>query len=224
MTVRKMPMLILMGVALMTATARAEDDGQAAASTPTPAPGALGLLEQGADEEAIEFSKELRTVEEEVGDLKERVFRSKATLKLLKELVIDSAAAGARLAVWHVNQLGGAYTMESVQYYLDGKNIYSRVDPEGGLDGARSFVVHEQTIAPGSHDLQVHMVLRGKGYRLFSYLRSYRFKVQSSYTLDVEEGSQSVLRVITESRGALKSFEERPAIRYDARIENLREE
>ncbi|MFT5460988.1 MAG: hypothetical protein ACI9K2_007510, partial [Myxococcota bacterium] len=37
--------------------------------------------------DVAEFGRELRTVEEEVNRLKERVFRSKATLQLLKELV-----------------------------------------------------------------------------------------------------------------------------------------
>ena len=77
-----------------------------------------------------DLHRELRTVEEQVSDLKERVFRSKATLELLKELVLDAAASGSRVVLWHINELGAGYSVESVQYFLDGKSVYSRVDAE----------------------------------------------------------------------------------------------
>ncbi|MBX2800294.1 MAG: dihydrolipoamide acetyltransferase [Myxococcales bacterium] len=175
--------------------------------------------------EAIsEFRRELQTVEEDVSNLKERVFRSKATLKLLKELVIDAAASGSRLILWHINKLGGGYSMESVQYFLNGKNVFSKVDPGGTLDSIREIKVHEQTVPPGTHNLQVNMVLRGKGYKIFSYLRTYQFKVQSSYTFKVEEGKISLIRVVADSRGGLRNFVERPTIQYDERKETFREE
>ena len=49
--------------------------------------------------------------------------RDSKTLKLLKELIVDSAISGSRLAIWHVNKLGGGYSMESAQYFLDGKDV-----------------------------------------------------------------------------------------------------
>ena len=177
----------------------------------------------GADD-GVELRRELRTVEEGVSNLKERVFRSKATLKLLKELVVEGAAAGSRVVVWHVNQLGGGYSMESAQYFLDGKNVFSKVDPGGTLDTVREIKVHEQTVPPGKHTVQVNYVLRGKGYKVFSYLRSYQFKVQSSYSFDVRDGAMSIIRVIADSRGGLRNFVERPTVLYDERSDTIREE
>lgn len=180
--------------------------------------------EVDAEQAAADLRRELRTVEEDVSNLKERVFRSKATLKLLKELVVEGAAAGSRVVVWHVNQLGGGYSMESAQYFLDGKNVFSKVDPGGTLDTVREIKVHEQTLPPGQHNLQVNYVLRGKGYKIFSYLRSYQFKVQSSYTFDIREGALSIIRVVADSRGGLRNFVERPTVLYDERADSIREE
>ncbi|MEM6927729.1 MAG: dihydrolipoamide acetyltransferase [Myxococcota bacterium] len=172
---------------------------------------------------ASEFHRELRSVEEQVSQLKERVFRSKATLKLLKELVVDAAAAGSRVMLWHVNDLGGGYGLESVQYFLDGKNVFTKIDPEGTLDDLDELKFHEQTLPPGEHTLQVNLVLRGKGHRIFSYLESFQFKVQSSYTFTIEEGKVSLIRVVVDSRGGFKNFEDRPTVRYDERKHTYRE-
>jgi hypothetical protein len=42
------------------------------------------------------FDLELRTMEEDVNALKEQVFRSKAILLLLKEIVVQGSAGGSR--------------------------------------------------------------------------------------------------------------------------------
>lgn len=195
-----------------------------AAAEPAPAPTPASTEGVDAEQEASDFRRELRTVEEDVSNLKERVFRSKATLKLLKELIVDSAISGSRLVLWHVNKLGGGYSMESAQYFIDGKNVFSKVDPGGTLDTVREIKVAETTVPPGAHTLSVNLVLRGKGYKVFSYLRSYQFKVTSSYDFKIEEGRISTLRVIADSRGGLRNFVERPTIQYDERSESFRED
>ncbi len=170
------------------------------------------------------LNRELRTVEEEVNNLKERVFRSKATLQLLKELVVEGATGGSRVSIRHFNEMSKNYTIESLQYFLDGKNVFTKVDPGGELTFVKEMKIHEQTLPPGPHSLQVRMVLRGNGSGLFSYLRTYQFNVQSSYQFEVEEGKVSVLKVLADSRGGLRDFTERPTIRYEERSDVIREE
>lgn len=179
--------------------------------------------EEGDAIDAGEFGRELRTVEEEVNTLKEQVFRSKATLQLLRELITEGATMGAKLNLWHINQLGGAYTMESVQYYLDGKSVFSKADPNGTLNDIREVKVHEQSLPPGKHNVQVQMVLRGGGFGLFSYLKAYQFRLQSSYSFSIEDGTRTNLRALIMSRGVFKSFEKRPDVKFEPRVEYVRE-
>ncbi len=178
-----------------------------------------------ADAEIADHQRELRTVEEEVKRLKERVFRSKTTLQLLKELVVEGSAVGSQVVIWHVNRMGPAYTMESVQYYLDGQNIFTRVDPTGALDELREVKVHEATLPPGSHTLQVNMVLRGNGFGVFSYLRTYSFQVKSSFPIEIEDGELRTVRVVANERsGLLRTFVDRPGLQYEETVDTLRTE
>jgi len=214
--------------------AQPTDEGPPGAEEPAPAPvdetDGAAALSRGEDDEAAarrhavsQFHRELRSVEEEVSQLKERVFRSKATLKLLKELVVDAAASGSQLLLWHVNDLGGGYVLESAQYFVDGKNVFTRIAPDGSFDEVEELEIHEQTLPPGEHNLQVNFVLRGKGSKIFSYLESFQFKVQSSFPFTIEEGKVSLIRVVLDSRGSFKNFEDRPTVRYDERKHTYRE-
>jgi hypothetical protein len=180
--------------------------------------------EQAAPDAAASL-RDLRTVEESVHTLKERVFRSKATLQLLRELVIEGATMGSGVAVWHINELSRAYQIETIQYFMDGKSIYAWT--EGGAEEKvpRELEIRDQTAPPGRHTLQVTMVLRGNGGGFFAYLDQYRFKVQSSFAFEVEEGNLTTVRVRAQTRGGIrKAFVERPTIVYEQRTEQYEAE
>ena len=164
--------------------------------------------------------RELRTVEQDVNTVKERVFRSKATLQLLRELVLEGDTVGSRVVIFHENRMGPAYTLESIEYFLDGKSVLSRVDPEGSLDEEREILVLEQALPPGNHKVEVSFVLRGNGLGVFSYLTTYSFKVQSSYSFRVDEDHKTIVRVVAEERGGLlRTFVERPFVKYEETTE-----
>jgi hypothetical protein len=180
---------------------------------------------EGTPEASGEARRELRTVEEAVHDLKERVFRTKATLLLLKELVIESATLGSGVAVWHINDLPSAYQVDTIQYFLDGKSVYAWT--AGGAEAAvpRELEIRDQAVGPGQHTLLVTMVLRGNGRQVFTYLDDYRFKIQSNYAFEVEEGKLTTVRVRALATGGVKkSFVERPTIVYEERSEQYQVE
>jgi hypothetical protein len=183
--------------------------------------------EQGAVEsESVpaDYNRELLTVEEEVHSLKEQVFRAKATLQLLKEIVVQGSASGSRATVRHENRLGKNYTVESIAYYLDGQGKFSKADPTGGLDDMRDFKVFDGAVPPGSHNLTVTMRLRGNGFGIFSYVKNYTFNVQNSVAFTAEEGkSCRVTAVADERKGIGRSFIERPQITFESKCVRLSE-
>ena len=119
------PIALALGMSAFAADPPATGTGDAAPTT-TPAP-ATGLTdaEKAAAAEG-EFRRELLTAEQDVDKLKERTFRSKATLQLLKELVLEGSSLGSSVVLYHVNQMGSGYTVEEVRYFLDGKNVYAK--------------------------------------------------------------------------------------------------
>lgn len=169
-----------------------------------------------------EFTRRIGTMEEQVNAEKERVFRSKATLLLLKEIVLQGSDTAARSEVVHVNQLGGSYRVESVSYYLDNQSIFTRFDPSGALDEAQEIQVWDGAIPPGQHQLTVSMVLRGNGFRIFDYVQGYSFKVQSSYNFSTGEAQTTTLRVVVdEKKGFGIPYTERPTVEFQVSTQSL---
>mgnify|MGYP000565805190 CR=1 FL=1 len=196
----------------------------AMAATPAAAQDAPATEGEAAEQagDPSDFNRALRTVEEDVHALKEQVFRSKATLQLLQEIVVQGSATGARSTIWHENKLGKGYTVESIRYFLDGQPKFAKVDTENGLDDLQEVKVFEGAVPPGSHQLVVNMRLRGSGYGVFSYVKQVQLTVQATTTFTAEEGKSCAVRaVLDERKGLGRSFTERPAVQFETQCVRL---
>ncbi len=185
----------------------------AAAGTAAPAAAAKAGA-QTADEA---FTTRVKTLEENVVDLKEKIFRTKARLLLLQETVLGGdLSTGARAVIFHRNEMGSAFVLESVAYALDGAPVFTKVDVNGDLDKREEFEIFNGRIVPGNHQIAVRMVYRGSGYGIFSYLEGYKFKLQSNQTFNAEGAKVTTVKVVGYEKGGITAdIKDRPGIRYD---------
>jgi hypothetical protein len=166
------------------------------------------------------YGVRLRDLEHSVNELKEQIFRSKARLSLLAETVLQGVVAGAQAHVVHKNDMGNSYKLVKIAYALDGAPILNKADEEGDLGDRKEFDIYNGSIVPGEHTLSVQLEYRGHGYGIFSYLKGYRFKVSSSHTFTAAEGKLTTLQVVGfEKGGPTAPLEERPAVRYQERVD-----
>jgi hypothetical protein len=183
-----------------------------------PPPAGTSSPSQGAEEQN---ELKVRTLEERVSDLKEKIFRTKARLMNLQEMVIGGdITTGSKAVLVHRNEMGSSFYLESAAYALDGAPIYTKVDVEGDLEKREEFEIFNGRIVPGNHQISVQLVYRGHGYGLFSYLEGYKFKVQSSYTFNAEPGKVNTIKVVGFEKGGLTAeLKDRPAVRYDVDVQ-----
>lgn len=170
---------------------------------------------QGA-ETGAQFNKRVREMQEEVVTLKEKVYKTKVRLNLLRERILSNVVAEAWAVITHKNEMGSAFSLEHVLYYFDGKKMFFKQNVDGFLDKHRKIEVFRGNVIPGNHTLSVEYVYQGTG-GLFSYLKGYRFKITSKYTFYASRGRIIKLEVTGYERGGITySLEERPAIKFKA--------
>jgi len=199
--------------------------GAAPAAPPaaSPAPAAVPEAKPAGPAQTVEEQNDLkvRTLEERVSDLKDKIFRTKARLMNLQEMVIGGdITSGSKAVLVHRNEMGSSFYLESVSYALDGAPVYSKVDVDGDLEKREEFEIFNGRIVPGNHQVSVQMVYRGHGYGLFSYLEGYKFKVQSSYTFNAEPGKANTIKIVGFEKGGFTTdMKDRPAVRYDVDVQ-----
>jgi hypothetical protein len=147
--------------------------------------------------------------------LKERAWRAKARVGMLKEAVLGGGV-GAQATLVHVNKMGTTFRLIKLVYALDGTQVFSRADdPATTLYKSKSIDILSGPIAPGSHTVSVVAEYRGHGYGVFKYLTKYTFTVRSSHTFTIGEGKGTKIEAIAyEKGGATTPLEQRPNIEF----------
>ena len=160
------------------------------------------------------YKHKLRSLEERVVNLKEKIFRTKTRLLLLKERILNDVIAEARLVVKHLDDMGGSFKPVQVYYRLDGEDLKLLDNATGALDTEDAVEIFSGNVAPGNHNLQVEMVYRGDS-SVFTYMNDYVFKLRANYTFYATKGK---ITTVT-SKGYLKGditydLTDRPSITF----------
>ena len=160
----------------------------------------------------------LRRLEQRVQALKERAWRAKARVGMLKEAVLGGGV-GARAGIVHHNKMGNSFRLIKLVYALDGTQIFARTDNSGALHSDKPIEILTGPISPGSHTLSVLALYRGNGYGVFRYLNKYKFTVRSSHTFTAQEGKETSIKVIAFEKGGVTTpLEKRPAIDFKVNV------
>lgn len=163
------------------------------------------------------YEARLRAMDQRVSELKERVFRSKARLNLLKETVLHGAIAGARAVIIHRNEMGGSFRLVKAIYSIDGSQVFAKSDNSGALDEKEEFEVFNGTVVPGNHTVTVQLEYRGHG--VFPYVKGYTFSARSSHTFTAADGKQSVVTCVGYEKGNFTTdLKDRPAIDFQVNV------
>ena len=196
------------------APAPAGDAAPAPAGAPAAgAPGGGGTNDSGA------YTVRLRSLEKNVNELKEQIFRTKARINLLKETVLGGVIGASRAIIRHKNEMGSSYRLIQAVYALDGVQIFSKSDDSGRLAEMTEFDVYNGAIQPGSHTLSVVMLYQGNGFGVFSYLKGYKFKVRSSYNFVAGEAKTTGISVVGYEKGNLTTdMNDRPQVDFRVNV------
>ena len=195
----------------------------AAPANPAPAPPPpavappVSTLPDTADEA---FTTRVKTLEEQIGDLKEKILLSKTRLQTLQEKVLGGdISSGARVVLLHHKELSSAFAMQSVSYALDGAPVKSRVNKDGELDKTAEFEVFNGPIIPGNHQVTVQMVLTAGTRGVFDYAKDYQFTTLASFTFNAEAGKQTAVTVTAFEKGGFTAhLQDRPAFRFETQV------
>jgi hypothetical protein len=187
---------------------------------PAPAdPSAAPPPPGGGTADAGAYTVRLRSLEKNVNELKEQIFRTKARLNLLKETVLGGVIGASRAIIHHKNEMGSSFRLVKAAYALDGVQIYAKSDDTGALAEMQDFDIYNGAIQPGSHTLSVSLTYQGNGFGVFSYLKGYKFNVKSSHTFVAGDSKTTNITVVGYEKGNITTqLSDKPAVDFRVNV------
>jgi len=193
----------------------------AAAAAPSDAPPAAAAPagSAAASPDGGGYTVRLRSLEKNVNELKEQIFRTKARLNLLKETVLGGTLGASRAVIRHKNEMGNSYRLIKAVYALDAVQIFAKSDDSGRLAEMPEFDIYNGAIQPGSHTLSVLLVYQGNGFGVFSYLKGYKMTVHSSHTFVAGEAKATAINVVGYEKGNITTnLQDRPSVDFRVNV------
>ncbi|MBX7081418.1 MAG: dihydrolipoamide acetyltransferase [Nannocystaceae bacterium] len=182
------------------------------ATTPRPAE---PVADAGAQRQSEVYGDRIDGLQVEVDDLKDKIFRSKARLALLRETVLKGVMAGSRVVIAHRNLMGSGFRLVKMVYIMDGAQIYARSDESGGLDSEDEVVIYDGNLPPGPHNVTIELTYKGHGYGVFAYLSGYTFDSRSSHSFTAPENGAVKLTSVGFERGNMTTeMRDRPSVSW----------
>ncbi len=179
-----------------------------------PAPKADPFVDASVRQSEV-YGDRIEGLSAEVDDLKDKIFRSKARLALLRETVLKGVMAGSRVVLAHRNLMGSGFRLVKMIYVMDGAQIYARTDESGGLDSEDELVIYDGNLPPGPHNVTIELTYKGHGYGVFAYLSGYTFDARSSHSFTAPENGAVKLSSVGFERGNLTTeMKDRPFVNW----------
>jgi hypothetical protein len=220
---RSMGIAMVGAVALATGAAFAQDPA-APPVAGAPAVTATAAAALPAAPDAVAFNRELGMVEERVDDLKEKVFRSKAALKYLQEVIATgNTGGGARFSIVLRNNLGAGHVLEGVTFFLDGQIKYAGNDNavDKALRAGTGLEVHQGSLSPGTHELTATYRIRSTGFSVFSYAKGDTYEIRVRNSFEAKMGDACALVATVREGAAVNSFKDRTGVDFKLNCERM---
>lgn len=182
-------------------------------AAPAPAP-AAGDRHEGHDHKAL-----LEQFDARIDDIERKLAVAQSKVDVLRDTVLTDQVGATNVVILHSNQIGSAFVLQKATYVLDGGVIFNKEDRGGSLDSQKEFELFNGALTPGDHEIVVQMVYGASTLGLFTYLKGYKFKVDSKWHFAVVDGKQTKLSVVTFVKPDItQSTNEKIAVRYDLEV------
>lgn len=157
-------------------------------------------------------------LEERLAQLKKRVFRSEARVSALKSTAFAGVEVRTKALLTHVNEME-EFVLSRARFFMDDGLLLEVDNTDGRLENVRSFEIFNGAVTPGRHEIRVELVFVGRTFGPFRYLDGYKFRLRSTYNLDVVKDRVSQLQIVSYERDfETDEAEKRLAVRYDVEV------
>jgi hypothetical protein len=161
----------------------------------------------------------LERINRRLDEIEGKIVLAKERVDVLRDAVLSGQVTKTKVIILHRNEMGSAFVLEKATYILDGETLFNKEDPSGGLDTLKEFEIFNGGLSPGSHEITVALVFTGSSYGVFTYLKGYKFKVDSKWRFNATDGRLTRVGVVSYAKGDITTTtSDKIAVRYDLDI------
>ena len=175
------------------------------------------LQEEFQEEEegqVVVTDQELQNLENKINQLRNQILDTKSKIMELGDRISQGFISGTKLNLIFTNGMGGSFVPVKAVVKLDGYPIYQE-DNKKKLSDSKGLKIFSASILPENHRIDVDLMIEGKGYGIFTYMKAVKMEISATYYFSAPRGRTFTIEIIPYDRGTIYQLKDRPSIKFE---------
>jgi len=171
------------------------------------------LIVFGADSSI--YSKKINDYKITLQNIEARIKRENKALKQLSGNLINNEVSTSKLLISFINHDTSFFEVASMEVFLNGESIFSKK----GLT-KKVISIRDGNIDPGKYNLKFKIKLVGAGYKIFTYMKTYKLTINREVNTTITDLGTSIIKFNIFKKGDFGNKNLKPEDLIEIKIEN----
>jgi len=173
-------------------------------------------FQEESSENYLVTDSDLQDLEEKINSLRNQILDTKSKIMELGDRLSQGFISGTKVRMVIDNKLNGSFIPVKMVVKIDGYPIYKN-DKEDTLATAKDLEAFSASVLPENHRIDVEMIVRGKGFGIFTYMEAVKMLVKTTYYLNAPRGKEITLHIVPYDKGSFYKLQDRPQIKFEVK-------
>ncbi len=137
------------------------------------------------------YKKNIKDFDIEINDLINDLNKEKKEIDFLKNYLLNNESSISSLLIKLINEDDKFFNIKQAVITMNGKEIYN----ENNIS-KKEIVIFNSSYNPGEYTFNFKLLVESSGYGVFTYMKSYKFRVDKTIKVSVPEIGKSQLNFV----------------------------
>ena len=142
------------------------------------------------------YQNEIKEFDKIINKINEDIKKEKKDINFLKTSLINNEISASKLVVKLINKDDGFFKITKLNITMNGNKILS----DKSLD-KKELTLFNESSSPGLYTFNFDLYVEGAGYGIFTYMKSYKFRIKRTVKVKVHDIGKSKLNIIIYKKG-----------------------
>lgn len=142
------------------------------------------------------YQNEIKEFDKIIDQINQDIKKEKKDISFLKNSLINNEISASKLVVKLINKDDGYFKITKVKITMNGNNILTKDSL-----GKKELTIFNESSSPGLYTFNFDLYVEGAGYGIFTYMKSYKFRIKRTVKVKVHDIGKSKLKIIIYKKG-----------------------
>ena len=142
------------------------------------------------------YRSEIKEFDKIINQINKDIKNEEKDINFLKNSLINNDISASKLVVKLLNKDDGYFKITKINITMNGNNILSKETLN-----QKELTLFNEPSSPGLYTFNFDLYVEGAGYGIFTYMKSYKFRIRKKVEVKVHDIGKSKLKIIIYKKG-----------------------